>query len=67
MGFEKAVLNTVAEVLGSNQEASFTCGSLFVRCEPAESEALLEVLRKNYTGKTYKAGPIQGEYAYDFL
>ena len=67
MGFEKQILNTVAETLEPTTEASFTCGSLFVACDEAESETLLEVLQKEYTGKLIKSGPIQGEYAYDFV
>jgi len=67
MEFEKAVLGTVAVTLGNWIPASFTCGSLFVECDQADSDALFEVLRKNYTGRLIKSGPIQGEYAYDFV
>ena len=67
MDFEKTILNTVATTLGEGKQASFTCGSLFVGCTAEESNTLLEVLQKNYTGKLYKVGPIQGEYAYDFM
>jgi hypothetical protein len=67
MSFEQAILGTVATTIGNDKPAGFTCGSLFVECTAEESNTLLEVLQKNYTGKLYKVGPIQGEYAYDFM
>lgn len=65
--FEKAVLGAVAVELGNQVPANFTCGTLFVGCDESTSEQLLRVLQKNYTGTLLKSGPIQGEYAYDFV
>lgn len=67
MAFEKLVLNTVAKVLKSDNSAGFTCGTLFVICDEQESNKVLKVLQKDYTGTLIKSGPIQGEYAYDFV
>lgn len=67
MGFEKAVLGTVATTVGNDHSAGFTNGCLFVQCDEQESDLLLEQFVKNYTGTVIKSGPIQGEYAYDFV
>lgn len=67
MAFEKTVLNTVSRVLKRDRSAGFTCGSLFVICDEQESNKLFKVLQKDYTGQLIKSGPIQGEYAYDFV
>lgn len=49
MGFEKVVLAEVANVLKSDNKASFTNGTLFVECSIAEAvkieTALIENLR----------------------
>ena len=67
MAFEKTVLNTVARVLKSDNLASFTNGTLFVIADEQESKKVFRVLQKDYTGQLIKSGPIQGEYAYDFV
>ena len=67
MGFEKAILGTVAVTVGNDRPASFTNGCLFVECNEQESTELFAVMQKNYTGTLIKSGPIQGEYAYDFV
>jgi hypothetical protein len=66
MGFEKVTLDKVATVLKEDRKASFTCGCLFVDCNIVESDRILKVLQKDYTGTIVKSGPIQGEFAYDF-
>jgi hypothetical protein len=64
---ESAVLNTVDNTLGLSREAgSFTCGSLFVKCNSAEADQLLATLRVIY-GNVILNGPVQGEYIYDFV
>ena len=67
MAFEKTILNQVARVLKSDNSAGFTNGCLFVVCDEQESNKLFKVLSKDYTGEIIKSGPIQGEYAYDFV
>ena len=67
MAFEKTVLTTVAKVIKGDNYAGFTNGCLFVVCNEQESNKLLKVLQKDYTGTLIKSGPIQGEYAYDFV
>lgn len=68
MAFEKIVLDTVAKVLKRDRSASFTCGCLFVDCDEAESKRVLRRLTRDFgAGKIQINGPIQGEYAYDFV
>ena len=68
MAFEKIVLDTVAKVLKRNRSASFTCGCLFVECDESESNRVLRRLTRDFgTGNIQINGPIQGEYAYDFV
>lgn len=68
MSFEKRVLDTVSKVLQNDNSASFTYGTLFVACAENEARKLFHKLSKEYgSGKVQIAGPIQGEYAYDFI
>jgi hypothetical protein len=68
MSFEKRVLTQVAEVLKRDRSASFTCGSLFVDCDEREARSVFHRLSKEFgVGKVQINGPIQGEYAYDFV
>jgi hypothetical protein len=68
MAFEKTVLNTVAQVLKRDRSASFTCGCLFVDCDEQEARRVFHRLSRDFgTGKIQINGPIQGEYAYDFV
>lgn len=68
MGFETVVLNTVEKVLQKDNNASFTCGTLFVACDEKEARKVFHKLSKEYgLGKVQVNGPIQGEYAYDFV
>ena len=68
MGFEKAVLNTVAETIERDRSASFTCGTLFVACNEQEARRVFHSLSREFgLGKVQINGPIQGEFAYDFV
>jgi hypothetical protein len=68
MGFEKVVLDKVAKVIKEDRKASFTNGTLFVACDEKQARSVFHMLSKNYgLGKVHVAGPIQGEYAYDFV
>jgi hypothetical protein len=68
MAFEKIVLDKVAKVLKQDRQASFTCGTLFVSCDEKQARSVFHTLSKEYgVGKVQVNGPIQGEYAYDFV
>jgi hypothetical protein len=68
MGFEKRVLNEVAEVLQNSHSASFTCGTLFVACDEYDARRVFHRLSKEFgLGSIQINGPIQGEYVFDFV
>ena len=68
MGFEKVVLNVVSEVLQKDDTASFTCGTLFVACDEGDARSVFHRLSRDFgLGKVQIYGPIQGEFAYDFV
>jgi hypothetical protein len=68
MGFEKVVLNEVEKVLQKDNAAGFTCGTLFVACDESEARTLFHRFSREFgVGKVQVNGPIQGEYAYDFI
>jgi predicted dinucleotide-binding enzyme len=68
MGFEKVVLNVVSEVLQKDNTASFTCGTLFVACDESDARSVFHRLSRDFgLGKVQIHGPIQGEFAYDFV
>ena len=46
MGFEKKVLAEVAEIVGSDDKASFTNGTLFVECSVEQAVKLETALLK---------------------
>lgn len=48
MGFETVVLDKVAEVLKSDNAASFFCGSLSLICTEAEARKVFHKLSKDY-------------------
>jgi hypothetical protein len=66
MGFEKVVLNRVEQVLGESRRACFFNGTLFVECSAETSQQVLDALSLTY-GPVEIAGPIAGEFAYDFV
>lgn len=67
MSFEKTVLDRVARVLKTSQQAAFTSGTLFVECDERDSRRVLRALNKEVNSSIIVSGPIQGEYAYDFV
>jgi hypothetical protein len=68
MGFEKRVLLEVADVLKRDKSASFTLGTLFVECDKNEADIILHRLSQEFgSGTVQISGPIQGEYAFDFV
>jgi hypothetical protein len=68
MGFEKHILNEVAEVLQKDAAASFTNGCLFVACDEREARSIFHRLSQEFgLGKVQVHGPIQGEFAFDIM
>lgn len=68
MGFEKVVLDKVAKVLQKDNAAGFTCGTLFVACDETDARRVFHRLSRDFgVGKVQVHGPIQGEFAYDFV
>jgi len=47
MGFEKVILEKVAEVLKSDKQAGFFCGTLSVICDEAEARKIQRRLIKD--------------------
>ena len=47
MGFEKVILEKVAEVLKSDKQASFFCGSLSVICDEADARKIQRRLARD--------------------
>ena len=68
MGFETVVLAKVAKVLGTDNQASFTCGSLFVNCTPKEAAKIETVLFKATGGGIIvSCQGDTGEFSFDFI
>lgn len=65
MGFETVVLEKVAEVLKSDNAASFFCGSLSVICTEAEARKVFHKLCKDYGVGKVQISP-DGSYGYIF-
>jgi hypothetical protein len=67
MSFEKSVLAKVSDVLGSNNQASFAYGTLFVACTEIQARKIFHRLSKDMFGQVQisksEASP---EYAFDF-
>ena len=66
MGFETVVLGQVAEVLGTDKLASFTCGTLFLSCSETHARRVFSMLCKEYD---FKVSPskVGDQFAYDFV
>lgn len=64
MGFEQVVLDKVAKVLKSDNQASFFYGTLSVVCTDAEARKILNKLNKDYNNKV-QCNP-DGSYGYNF-
>jgi hypothetical protein len=67
MGFEKVVLNKVANVLGEDRQASFCSGTLFVNCNEAEARQVFHKLSKDYGLGRVQVSKTPAEYAFDFV
>ena len=69
MGFEKTVLTKVADVLGTDQSAEFTFGTLFVTCNETEARRVFHRLSRDIgLGKVQISKSERSpEYAFDFV
>lgn len=69
MGLEKDVLAKVANVLGDDNRASFSYGTLFVDCSEPEARKVFHKLSKDYgLGKIQISKSEKfPEYAFDFV
>ena len=66
MGFEAQVLSKVSNILGSNDKASFTYGTLFVNCS-AQEAAQLETALIAVTNGGVIVSKTPAEFAFDFV
>jgi len=64
MGFETVVLDKVATVLKSDNQAEFFCGTLSVICNQADAKKILRKLNRDYNNKV-QMNP-DGSYGYNF-
>ena len=67
MGFEKVVLNKVADALGEDNKASFSYGTLFVDCTETEARVVFHKLCKDYGLGKVQVSKTPAEYAFDFV
>jgi len=67
MGFEAVVLDKVAKVLKSQDQASFFCGSLSVICDEAEARKIYHTLAKDYKNKVQISKDGSYGYIFDFV
>jgi hypothetical protein len=67
MGFETVVLTKVADVLGTDKQASFTCGTLFVECTEDEARKVFHRLSKSYGLGKVQVSKTPAEFAFDFV
>lgn len=68
MGFETVVLEKVAEVLKSDNAASFFCGSLSLICTEAQARKVFHKLSKDYgVGKVQISRDGSYGYIIDFV
>lgn len=67
MGFEKVVLDKVANVLGEDRKASFTAGTLFVDCNEDQARKVFHKLSKDYGLGKVQICKTPAEYAFDFV
>jgi len=66
MSFEKVVLSQVAKVLGTDNQAKFEYGTLFVQAPERDARRVFSMLCKEYN---FKVSPskVGDEFAYDFI
>lgn len=67
MGFETVVLAKVAKVLKSDNQASFTSGTLFVEAPERDTRRVFSMLCKEYDFKVKPSKVGDNEFAYDFV
>jgi hypothetical protein len=69
MGFETVVLTKVSDVLGTDNQASFAYGTLFVECTEAEARKVFHRLSKDFgLGKVQISKSERSpEFAFDFV
>jgi hypothetical protein len=67
MGFETVVLDKVAQVLKSDNRASFFCGSLSVICDQSDAKKILRKLNKDYDNKVEMSPDGSYGYIFDFV
>ena len=68
--FESNVTYLVRPLLNNNEHAGFFAdtGTLFAACSEETARSIFHKLNKEFgVGKVQINGPIQGEYAYDFV
>ena len=66
MGFETVVLDKVANVLKSDNQAYFAYGTLFVTAPEHEARSVFSMLCREYDFKV-KPSKVGDEFAYDFI
>jgi len=66
MGFEAVVLDKVAKVLKTDNQAYFAYGTLFVTARESEARRVFSMLCKDYDFKV-KPSKVGDEFAYDFI
>lgn len=67
MGFEKVVLDKVAEVLDSDRQAEFFCGSLSVICNEKEARKIVAKLTRELNTKVQVNKDGSYGYVFDFV
>lgn len=67
MGFEKVVLDKVAEVLDSDNQAEFFCGSLSVICNEKEARKIVAKLTRELNTKVQVNKDGSYGYVFDFV
>ena len=66
MGFEKVVLNKVAEDLKEERQAYFYSGTLFVNATESDARRVFSMLCREYNFKVQPSRVSEQEFAYDF-
>jgi len=66
MGFETVVLSKVAKVLGTDKQAEFYNGTLFVDAAEKDARRVFSMLCREYDFKV-QPSKVGDEFAYDFV
>jgi hypothetical protein len=68
MQFEATVINTIEIILGSEGQADFSYGTLFVTCTEDTARCIFHTLCDNFGGvNKVRISKCGDEYAYDFV